>query len=201
LGLASPDRTKKSGDRTWLRKGHQGVDDIVGRAVPNLAKWQYFVTKAEIDQDLCIKYGRCHIACKDTSHQAIATEKNGARHFEVRAEDCAGCSLCVNVCRVKNCIAMVPIPAGGIDPRTGETVGAPVTPAGRRTRTIPPPRPAFGIRPSSGDNAKKKDLRHPRCPDRARRAPVADRIFPATVAQRPVSILDNRSRLPGAAWP
>ena len=27
---------------------------------------------ANIDQDLCIKCGLCHIACEDTSHQAIA---------------------------------------------------------------------------------------------------------------------------------
>ena len=30
-----------------------------------------YVVKAEIDQDLCIQCGRCHIVCEDTSHQAI----------------------------------------------------------------------------------------------------------------------------------
>jgi dihydropyrimidine dehydrogenase (NAD+) subunit PreA len=28
---------------------------------------------AHIDQDACIGCGRCHIACEDTSHQAIAS--------------------------------------------------------------------------------------------------------------------------------
>jgi dihydropyrimidine dehydrogenase (NAD+) subunit PreA len=47
-----------------------------GRAVPNVTDWQYlnlnYVTKARIDQDLCISCGRCFAACEDTSHQAIA---------------------------------------------------------------------------------------------------------------------------------
>ena len=42
---------------------------------PNVTDWQYlnlnYVAKAHIDQDACIKCGRCHIACEDTSHQAI----------------------------------------------------------------------------------------------------------------------------------
>ena len=45
---------------------------------PNVTDWQHlnlnYVAKAEIDQDLCIKCGRCHIVCEDTSHQAIFAE-------------------------------------------------------------------------------------------------------------------------------
>ena len=41
----------------------------------NVTDWQYlnlnYVAKAKIDQNSCIKCGRCHIACEDTSHQAI----------------------------------------------------------------------------------------------------------------------------------
>ena len=66
-----------SGLERWLdERGYARRDDIVGRAVPNVTDWQYlnlnYVTKARIDQDLCIKCGRCYAACEDTSHQAIA---------------------------------------------------------------------------------------------------------------------------------
>jgi dihydropyrimidine dehydrogenase (NAD+) subunit PreA len=119
-----------SGLSDWMdAKGHKSLDDIVGRAVPNVTDWQYlnlnYVAKAQINQDLCIKCGRCHIACEDTSHQAITALVNGARHFEVIEEECVGCNLCVNVCPVENCITMEPLAAGVIDERTG----MPVSPA------------------------------------------------------------------------
>ncbi len=103
-------------------KGFAGVADLVGRAVPNVTDWQYlnlnYVTKARIDQDLCIKCGRCHIACEDTAHQAITSMVDGKRHFEVIDAECVGCNLCVNVCPVENCITMERI-TEGVDPHTG----------------------------------------------------------------------------------
>ena len=103
-------------------KGFSSVDELVGRAVPNLTDWQYlnlnYVTKARIDQDLCIQCGRCHIVCEDTSHQAITAAKDGRRHFEVIDAECVGCNLCVNVCPVEGCIEMVQI-AADTDPQSG----------------------------------------------------------------------------------
>ncbi len=106
----------------WMdKKGYRTIEDFRGRAVPNVTDWQFlnlnYVTKARIDQDLCIKCGRCHIACEDTSHQAITSMLNGVRHFEVIDEECVGCNLCVNVCPVENCITMERLETG-IDPRT-----------------------------------------------------------------------------------
>ncbi len=87
--------------------------ELVGKAVPSVTDWQYLnlnhVDKAWIDQDLCIKCGRCHIVCEDTSHQAITATVNGARHFEVIDAECVGCNLCVSVCPVENCITMRPM--------------------------------------------------------------------------------------------
>ncbi len=107
-------------------KGYASIEDFRGRAVPNVTDWQYlnlnYVTKARIDQDKCISCGRCHIACEDTSHQAITHMVDGKRHFEVIDEECVGCNLCVNVCPVEDCITMVELPAGEVDLRTKEPV-------------------------------------------------------------------------------
>ena len=103
-------------------KGFASVRELVGKAVPSVTDWQYLnlnhVDKAWIDQDLCIKCGRCHIACEDTAHQAITASVNGVRHFEVIDAECVGCNLCVSVCPVEGCITMRPM-TSGIDPRTG----------------------------------------------------------------------------------
>ena len=100
--------------------------DLVGRAVPNVTNWQFlnlnYVTKAEIDQDLCIKCGRCYAACEDTSHQAIAMSDD--RVFSVIDEECVACNLCIDVCPVEDCITMRELPVGAVDPRTGKKVGA-----------------------------------------------------------------------------
>ncbi len=118
-----------TGLSNWMdEKGHATLDDIVARAVPNVTDWQFlnlnYVAKAKINQDLCIKCGRCFIACEDTSHQAISNTINGARGFEVIDEECVGCNLCVNVCPVENCITMEPLPVGAIDKRTGKVIEA-----------------------------------------------------------------------------
>lgn len=111
----------------WMDdSGHRRLSDFVGRAVPNVTDWQYLnlnhVTKARIDQDLCIKCGRCHVVCEDTSHQAITHLVGGVRKFEVIDAECVGCNLCVSVCPVENCITMETLPAGAVDARTGRPV-------------------------------------------------------------------------------
>ena len=109
----------------YLDEKDMALSDLIGRAVPNFVEWQElnlnYVTKARISQDDCIKCGRCYAACEDTSHQAISMSAD--RVFEVLDDECVACNLCVNVCPVDNCITMVEIPKGSVDPRTGATVG------------------------------------------------------------------------------
>jgi dihydropyrimidine dehydrogenase (NAD+) subunit PreA len=116
-----------SGLSNWMdEKGHATLDDFSGRAVRNVTDWQYlnlnYITKARIDQEKCISCGRCHIACEDTSHQAITKEKDGKRHFEVMDDECVGCNLCVNVCPVEDCITMITLEPGMLDQRTKKVV-------------------------------------------------------------------------------
>ncbi len=109
-------------------RGFRTLADFQGMAVGSVTDWRYLnlnhVDKAVIDQSLCIKCGRCHLACEDTSHQAITAMKNGERHFEVREEDCVGCNLCVSICPVENCISMRSLQPGELDTRTGQTVSS-----------------------------------------------------------------------------
>lgn len=115
----------KAGLSDWMdRKRYKSVAKVTGRAVPNVTDWQYlnlnYVTKARIDQDLCIKCGRCYAACEDTSHQAIWMKEG--RVFEVNDAECVACNLCIDVCPVEDCITMEELAPGKVDKRTGKKV-------------------------------------------------------------------------------
>ncbi|HAF75537.1 MAG TPA: NAD-dependent dihydropyrimidine dehydrogenase subunit PreA [Gammaproteobacteria bacterium] len=111
--------------RFMQEKGFASVSDLVGQAIPSLTDWQHlnlnYTVKAQIDQDLCIKCGRCHIVCEDTSHQAIYARHNGERRYEVNEEECVGCNLCVTVCPVENCLTLRKL-ENEVDVRTGQMV-------------------------------------------------------------------------------
>jgi len=117
-----------TGLANWMSEaGYNTIDDFVGKATPNVKDWQNlnlnYIAKAKINQDLCISCGRCHVVCEDTSHQAITSQVNGTRHFEVINKECVGCNLCVSVCPVDNCITMEQ-QTSGIDERTGKPITA-----------------------------------------------------------------------------
>ena len=114
-----------SGLSSWMdENGYTSVDQLVGKAVPNVTDWQYlnlnYITKARIYQEKCIGCGRCYAACEDTSHQAITMSED--RVFDVKDDECVACNLCVNTCPVDDCITMVQLLPGQIDERTGQVV-------------------------------------------------------------------------------
>jgi len=108
--------------------GFASLDAIRGKALPSVSEWRYLnlnhISKAVINQATCIQCGRCHIACEDTSHQAISASQNGERHFEVKEEECVGCNLCTLVCPVPGCITLRKLATGETDRRTGQAVSA-----------------------------------------------------------------------------
>ena len=107
--------------------GFRTIDDFRGRALAR-SDWQYLnlnaIIKAVIDQSKCIQCCRCHIACEDTSHQAITASRDGKRYYEVKDEECVGCNLCVTVCPVDECITLRTLAPGETDARTGLRVAA-----------------------------------------------------------------------------
>lgn len=97
----------------WMDdKGFKTIDEFVGLSVPKMTKWEeldinYHIV-ANINQDKCIHCGLCHIACEDTSHQAIAIEKGTPYNtYTVKEDDCVGCNLCKIVCPVHGCLTMI----------------------------------------------------------------------------------------------
>ena len=102
----------------WMDgKGYARIDAFRGMAVPNVVDWNdlnlNYKTIARIDQEKCIGCGLCHIACEDTSHQAIAADRDGAKRvYSVIDAECVGCNLCQMACPVTGCIDMVAVDTG-----------------------------------------------------------------------------------------
>ena len=100
----------------WMdEQGYESIDQFTRAAVPNVMDWNEmnmnYDVKAVIDNEKCIECGRCHIACEDTSHQAITMESgpDGKKVLSVIDEECVGCNLCYHVCPVPDCITMQPV--------------------------------------------------------------------------------------------
>lgn len=98
----------------WMdQHGHRSLEAFRGQAVGHTTDWKYldinYKSVAQIDQAACIGCGRCHIACEDTSHQAIAStlQADGTHVYSVIEDECVGCNLCQITCPVENCIEMV----------------------------------------------------------------------------------------------
>ena len=96
----------------WMdEKGFEKITDFIGKSVPTITEWEkldinYHVI-AKIDQDKCIHCGLCHIACEDTSHQAIfKIDGMPYNDYVVNDPECVGCNLCNLVCPVEDCITM-----------------------------------------------------------------------------------------------
>lgn len=92
-------------------KGFGTIDDMVGKALPNVKTWEDLNLKykivASIDDEKCIECQLCYIACEDGAHQAIGLRSNnGSRVPFIIEDNCVGCNLCALVCPVEDCITM-----------------------------------------------------------------------------------------------
>ncbi|KAH0534263.1 dihydropyrimidine dehydrogenase [NADP(+)] [Cotesia glomerata] len=86
------------------------VKDFLGKALPNITNYKQLDNKKQvvalIDDDLCINCGKCYMTCADSGYQAI--EFNAETHIPKVNDDCTGCTLCLSVCPIIDCITMVP---------------------------------------------------------------------------------------------
>lgn len=85
--------------------------DMIGRALPYIGTYNQLNNKdqvvAKVDDDMCINCGKCYMTCNDSGYQAIRFDPE--THLPKVAEDeCTGCTLCLSVCPIPDCIEMVP---------------------------------------------------------------------------------------------
>ncbi|XP_060802802.1 dihydropyrimidine dehydrogenase [NADP(+)] [Amyelois transitella] len=93
--------------------GHTAVPsirDMVGVALPRIGTYKHLDNTKQvvalIDDDMCINCGKCYMACADSGYQAIEFDPN--THIPHVTDDCTGCTLCLSVCPIIDCISMVP---------------------------------------------------------------------------------------------
>jgi dihydropyrimidine dehydrogenase (NADP+) len=101
--------------------GVPGISDIVGRTVSKIGAYGELNNEQQvvalIDEEMCINCGKCYMTCNDSGYQAITFDPK--THLAHVTEDCTGCTLCLSVCPIIDCITMVPrtipyIPKRGI---------------------------------------------------------------------------------------
>lgn len=99
------------------------IQDQIGRALSHITSYNSLSNKEQVvalvDSDLCINCGKCYMTCNDTGYQAILFDAE--THLPLVTEDCTGCTLCLSVCPIPDCISMVPrtkpyAPIRGITP-------------------------------------------------------------------------------------
>jgi dihydropyrimidine dehydrogenase (NADP+) len=86
------------------------INDIIGVACSSIGAWHQLSQSeqavAVIDPDMCINCGKCYMTCNDSGYQAITFSAD--THIPEITTDCTGCTLCVSVCPINDCITMVP---------------------------------------------------------------------------------------------
>lgn len=83
------------------------ITDVIGRALSRITPYTHLDNQKQvvalIDDDMCINCGKCYMACNDSGYQAIKFDPK--THIPHVTDDCTGCTMCLSVCPIIDCIA------------------------------------------------------------------------------------------------
>ncbi|GAB6026611.1 hypothetical protein CHUAL_013019 [Chamberlinius hualienensis] len=87
------------------------IEAVVGRSLSKVGAYTQLnpleQVVALVNDDMCINCGKCYMTCNDSGYQAISFDPE--THLPlVSSDDCTGCTLCLSVCPIPDCIKMVP---------------------------------------------------------------------------------------------
>ncbi|KAG1664021.1 Dihydropyrimidine dehydrogenase [NADP(+)] [Nymphon striatum] len=113
------------------------IQDVIGKGINQIVSYSNLDNKQQvvalIDEDMCINCGKCYMTCNDSGYQAISFDSE--THMpHVNESDCTGCTLCLSVCPIIDCITMVKredpyIPRRGIPVKIENTMDLTYLPA------------------------------------------------------------------------
>ncbi|KAG8436765.1 hypothetical protein GDO86_007740, partial [Hymenochirus boettgeri] len=85
------------------------IKDVIGRALQYIGSYGKLNIQEQvvalIDEEMCINCGKCYMTCNDSGYQAI--EFDPETHLPTVTDNCTGCTLCLSVCPIIDCINMV----------------------------------------------------------------------------------------------
>ncbi|XP_073347466.1 dihydropyrimidine dehydrogenase [NADP(+)] [Pagrus major] len=91
------------------KKPVPAVKDVIARALRYIGAYgdlnNMEQVQALIDEEMCINCGKCYMTCNDSGYQAI--EFDPETHLPIVTDSCTGCTLCLSVCPIIDCIKMV----------------------------------------------------------------------------------------------
>lgn len=86
------------------------IKDIIGGSLKKIGTFgDLDITQqvvALVNEDMCINCGKCYMTCNDSGYQAIEFDPD--THVPTVTDNCTGCTLCLSVCPIPECIRMVP---------------------------------------------------------------------------------------------